>query len=438
MGRRGGQWRGALELVQQAIAADPEFATAQIWLAWALRRTGAPPETYISAAQRAMTLAETVDGAERFWIMASYYGMIGDDRRAEGAYQALLQLEPGHAWAVGNLSLIYQRQNRAREALPYAMRAADVRPNDAFANFNVAHGIIAMLDDFDKARPYLARFKNAGPREWPDELAWAYYFDATERLARRDVAGATAQVTSILQNLEAAPEWVRDRLVAKAVRYFLTTGQARQALASLDRFADRRFYYAFYRAYTAFVLEDWGTARDYIKEVPFHAQMAGAAWLMARLGFPDDAERWLSGRPIPKEGVDRVVGGSIRFARGDIEGSIPALEADIGMKQPGGHARTTRDLAEAWLQQGMKDRAIRLLRESFYFDRATDRDLMGPYGHEWMPNAMLLAELCQQAACRADAEAVRNDLGALLVAADEDFPLRLRLQKLAGGARDLP
>ena len=137
------------------------------------------------------------------------------------------------------------------------------------------------------------RFKAASPREWPAQLAWAYYFDAAERLAQRDVAGATAQVRLDPQTLENAPEWMRDHLVAKAVRYFLATGQARHALAALERFSDREFFYAYYRAYTAFALEDSNTARDYISDVPLNNLVASAVWLMARLGIPDEAERWL-------------------------------------------------------------------------------------------------------------------------------------------------
>jgi serine/threonine protein kinase len=429
MGRRR-QWPGALELVQQAVAADPEFATAHIWLAWALWNTKAPSHIYLAAAERAVAQASSVDDKERFWIMGSYYYMVGDEKRAEGAYQALLQLDPGHVWALGNLTQMYQRQDREREALPYALRAAELRPNDAFADFGLAHRLATLLGDFDQARPYVNRFKAASPREWPAQLAWAYYFDAAERLAQRDVSGATAHVMSILNDLEDAPEWMRDHLVAKAVRYFLATGQARHALAALDRFADRQFFYAYYRAYTAFALEDWRTARDYISDVPLNYLVASAVWLMARLGFPDDAEQWLEKRQTNRQEIDRVVGGSIRFAQGDVRGSIPMLEATRALKVPGNHARATRDLADALLKQARTDRAIRLLREAFYFDRDADKNADGPYGHEWMPNAMLLAELCFQSKCRTEAEAVLKDLTALLVLADDDFPLRVRLDKL--------
>ena len=429
MGRQN-QWPGALELAQQAVSADPDFATAQIWLAWALMNTGAPFHTYIASAERALELAGGADNAERLWITASYYTMIEDDKRAEGAYQALLQVDPGHVWAVGNLTNIYRRQNRLRDIMPYELRAAELRPNDALTNFGIAHRLTTLLGDFDKARPFVKRFKVTAPPEMNEQLAWAYYFDAAERLAKRDSAGATVAITSILRELEAAPDWLRDPLLGKAVRYFLTTGQARLAHAALGRFTDRQFFYPYYRAFTAFAREDWNTARDYVRDVQFNVLSASAVWLMCRVGLAEHAEQWLAGQPVSQASIDRTVGGSLRVARGDVQGAIPMLEATRARKVPGQHARAIRDLSEAWVKQGMEDHATRLLREAFYFDRDADTNLDGPYGHEWMPNAMLLAELCYRRGCITEAEAVRKDLNALLASADADFPLRVRLNRL--------
>lgn len=429
MGRRN-QWPGALELAQRAVAADSDFATAQIWLAWTLLRTGAAPDTYLPVARRAFELAETTNAAERFWITASYYGMTGDTRRVEGAYQALLQLQPGHVWGVNNLANIYTRQHRAREALPYEQRAADLRPNDAIANFAVAHRVVRLLGDFEKARPYMVRFRHQSAPEWPDQLAWAYHFDAAERLARRDVAGATQEVTSILQHLGAAPEWVRDPLIGKAVLFYLTTGQAREALAATERFQDREFYYPYYRSYIAFTLGDPRTARDYVERISFSPYVNSHVWLMAQLGMADYAEHWLAGKPIPPYQVEQTYDGMIRRARGDARGSIPVFERALANKNPGHHARTASDLAAALLSVGQSARAVDVLRESYHFDRTADVEVGGPYGHHWMPNALLLAERCDDAECQADAELARKDVEQLLASADADFPLLLRLQRL--------
>ena len=106
------KWEGALDLAQEAVAVDPEFASAQIWLAWALFRTGADKREYLPVAQHAVDLSREVDDIERFWISASYHSLAGDDEEAVGAHEALLQLKPDHYWALNNIQGLYRRQGR--------------------------------------------------------------------------------------------------------------------------------------------------------------------------------------------------------------------------------------------------------------------------------------------------------------------------------------
>jgi hypothetical protein len=106
------------------------------------------------------------------------------------------------------------------------------------------------------------------------------------------------------------------------------------------------------------------------------------------------------------------------------------LEATRAIRSAGHHARVTNDLARIWLQKGNADRAIQTLQQSLDFDRAADAEVDGPYGHDWMPNALLLVELCRAHGCAAQAAAIEADLEKLLVAADPDFPLLVKLRRL--------
>jgi len=83
---------------------------------------------------------------------------------------------------------------------------------------------------------------------------------------------------------------------------------------------------------------------------------------------------------------------------------------------------------------GDPSRAVVVLQESLDFDRSSDTDVIGPHGHEWMPNALLLAELCRSHGCAAQTTAVEADLERLLASADPDFPLLVRLRHLQASA----
>ena len=89
-------------------------------------------------------------------------------------------------------------------------------------------------------------------------------------------------------------------------------------------------------------------------------------------------------------------------------------------------------MSQAW---GDKLKAIDALRASWAFDPLQDVDVDGPYGHDWMPSALLLAELYRQNGQIEDAEPIETDLAKLLSMADDDFPLLVRLRRLQSGSK---
>lgn len=439
------EWEGALDLARQAVVVDPQFASARIWLAWTLYRTGADASEYLATARQAVDLSKDVDDIERFWIRASYYSLARDDAKAEGAYEALLQLKPDHYWAVNNVKFLYQRRNRWQEAIQYQRRMAELRPFDVESNFSAAESL-ARAGDFNAARVYVNRLRALDlslghPISAPalrDALTapgfamplyrqtWVAYFEAAELLSQRNIVGATAEVTRILEALPPNESELRDWLIQKAVRYFLTMGQMKRATVAIELFEDRKSFYGFNRAYAEYAAGDFDGARQDIRESNVVPYIGSAAWLMVTLGIPDVAERYLLGFHIP---VEYFVGGSLKLARGDIDGAIPFLEAQLSDAAIM-HAAIAHDLADAWRRTGRIDRAIDVLRSAVQFDRGNDAMLLGPLGPEWMPNALLLAELCRTHGCPNLGASVEEDLERLLVAADDDFPLRLQLRRL--------
>ena len=95
---RGGP-RWLPDLYKEAIAEDPEFASAYIWYAWALRNTRtvparAAPQDHIPYAERAFELADTTSELEKHWIRGSYHETVGEFDEAVAAYEVLLRLDP--------------------------------------------------------------------------------------------------------------------------------------------------------------------------------------------------------------------------------------------------------------------------------------------------------------------------------------------------------
>ncbi len=103
----------AEELLKRAVAIDPEFASAHIFLAHAIRnqrvpRTLKPAEDrvdeYMKHAEQAFQLAGTTSDRERYFIHGSYSAMKGEPEKAIHAFETLLSLYPDHFWAVNNLA----------------------------------------------------------------------------------------------------------------------------------------------------------------------------------------------------------------------------------------------------------------------------------------------------------------------------------------------
>jgi serine/threonine protein kinase/tetratricopeptide (TPR) repeat protein len=118
-----------IPLLEQALADDPNFASAHILLAWCYSNMGkqalATPHF-----QRAFELASTVQERERLFILGSYYDRFKPDReKAIQKYEALVRLYPDDFWGVNNLANWYGRTGRTREWAKMAARCADLRPS---------------------------------------------------------------------------------------------------------------------------------------------------------------------------------------------------------------------------------------------------------------------------------------------------------------------
>jgi serine/threonine-protein kinase len=427
------QWKESLNLARDAVAADETFAAAHVWLAWSMRNNLMEPAEYVPVAEKAVALSASAMDWERQWILGSYFEMAGDDDRAEAAYRTLVQLRPDHFWGLNNLVRLYQRRNQPSSAVAYAARLADLRPSNPGVNSQAALLVFEVTRDFAWARSFATRtLRESGPGLLQ---AWATFFDAAVHLANRDIPHTEAAVMRTLATAKSQPVATRDAIVAGAIRYLLALGKGRQARAALEGFEDRGYYHPLYRALTAFHAGDPAAARAAITAVPSNDDLDVTTSLFLRLGMTGEAKAFLGWAPPGKAKMrDALLNGSLAAASGASTRSISMLAEQAAFRLPGNHARTLAELADAWLQRGDRSRAIAVLQESWRRDPHMDVNVKGPHAHDWMPNALLLAELYWRDGRTSAAEPIEADLRRLLSTADSDFPLLIRLNSLQSGS----
>lgn len=157
---RVGDGSRALELYEQAIDADPEFAMAYRKIGVYLGNLGIRRDDQISALRTAFELRERLTPAERYLAEAYYHSAATGDRAATvRAYERVLDAAPDDRAALNNLSVIYLDIGREAEGEPLLERALSVETFTVGYN-NLAWTRMAM-GDFEGA---MAAFDEAVER----------------------------------------------------------------------------------------------------------------------------------------------------------------------------------------------------------------------------------------------------------------------------------
>jgi tetratricopeptide (TPR) repeat protein len=445
-GNRGGD-ATAEELLKQAIAEDPGFASAYIHLAHAIRNQGRAREEYLPHAARAMELASTVGEGEQQFIRGSSYGMSGDTQRALASYQALVQLYPDHFWGNNNAAILLIELLRGEEAIPYTARAAELRPNDFVQNRNAAWNIAVRGNAPAAARPFVDRARALMTPDLAKTLApaaaWVEVFPSLERRVNGDVHGALQELQRLEQALATHP-------AAAAV-----TMQIAFAYEAIGRFRDAERVLAtptvsISRLMIAFLRNDSRAVNRLPKSQALGTlSQTGALGtiVLARLGLVDVARTALkrveaestTGPPS----VQRGFGGGVPIARGELAwadrktaDTIALIEQGLPMERQIGspvYFLGCETIANAWLKQGQANRAIAVLEDAH---RQHGRTVQGS-GAFWLRTVWQLAKIYRDVGRHQDAVKLEAELRQLLAVADDDHPILIEMQR-AGVATPAP
>jgi tetratricopeptide (TPR) repeat protein len=428
----------AEELLRQAVAEDPQFASAHIHLAWAVRNQGRPEQDWKESAETALRLSETTTERERYFIRGSYYQLQRQDEKAIAAYQALLSIYPDHFWGTGNLAGLYTSVGRSTEAVALEVRRADMRPNDLFANSQAAVGLSVWASDPVRAEVYVNRalglVSAETAKEMPGVVGFVEIFAACKSWSEGDMPKALQEVDRAAAKIASFTGLARESLADNVAMSYLALGRLAAAERSYEAISDPILRHE--------RLSRVAFARDDMRALRTHLQAIGAVnfrrfasvVLLTRAGLLPQARQAAAemGANSPP-GTLELAQGEIAFAGGHIDLAITRLQESTNRhslaNNQWGLLLGSETLAAALRKKGEMAQAIRTL------ERATEKKTSTAFeraGAFWLRARFALTQLYRQTGREQDARKIESELSAFLAFADPDHPIRRELDRLKG------
>ncbi|MEM7414249.1 MAG: hypothetical protein AAF389_02060 [Gemmatimonadota bacterium] len=226
----------ARELLEQALAIDPDFAMAWRALAVVYTDTGGSQAEQRSAATRAYELSDRLTDRERLHAEAYYHRQVTEDLFAEiAAYQTVLDAYPDDQTGLNNLSIAYSSLNRWEEAKALTDRAVNGpgRSRSAYANRPLYASLAGDFAAAEAALDDLARFA-PDDELWPVWGAWVLAFSSWD-------AASGLEAAEQLRNVPGGANWrlAGTRMVAVSSALTGQIAAAREGMQGALTEADR-------------------------------------------------------------------------------------------------------------------------------------------------------------------------------------------------------
>jgi tetratricopeptide (TPR) repeat protein len=414
------QWAVSAQLTRQALVEDPDFASARLWLAWALRNLSDPE--WKTEAQRALDLSDRVSERERYFIVGSYELMMGHPARALPAFEALVRRYPDHYFAYLNLEDIYRRLGRLEEGADIAARLADARPNDPVANANTL--TLMETRDLVRARRYAQRaelgsLEGASPLDRVNVM----FFHAHDLWMHDDARGALAELQRLsAQGKDLSDSTTRLRFTFEMASFQLSLGKfqsTQQLRASIDD-PQPSWIPTVY-----FFKGDEDHAREGAALIPPGyppGQWGLPAFLVARL-WPPGAEKKLPAERIP------LIDGEVDLTQGRVSDAVALLQRafDDTYRNHLPQVQWVADsLVTALERAGNSQKALEVL-EATSGTRLWTTPAMTTYQAFWLRDQARLSAYYHRLGRQAEARKIDDQLRKLLAVADPDDPILRQL-----------
>jgi tetratricopeptide (TPR) repeat protein len=153
----------AIGLLEEAVSRDSAFAMAWRKLGTIMNNLGISGAEAAKAQTKAFEHRDRLTARERYLTEGTYYMVIAQDLdRAILAYENLLELDPGDAWALNNVAILYSARGDDEKALEFYQRsiAADSDNTTAYGN---AASTLRDLDRPEEAVQVLERALEVAP-----------------------------------------------------------------------------------------------------------------------------------------------------------------------------------------------------------------------------------------------------------------------------------
>ena len=432
------KWNGAAQLFEQALAVDPDFASAHIYLAHCYSNL----EKHKEAAphyQQALGLADTTTDRERYFIIASYHERFAENRFVENyekaiqSYEVLVRLYPDHYWAVNNLALTLDQVGRSREAVPYFVARAELRPNDLDSTYDAWWALRRFNRDPVQAERLLARARRLAsapnvrevfPMSWV-ELQFSL---VDEQLQRGEFGQALQETDRLAGTLEAQSGSVRAEFIASLGDRYLALGRLHEAEKYIRQSLGGRQYLRL--AELADFRGDDQVMRYYLQKLIAARGPGGPATAarLARAGLRSDSEKLVSTLASKGNSTCRVqyAKGELALARGQTLKAVQLLQGSFeSCWQNRDHysVLVSEALARALVRQGNVPAAVEVLQQG-------SSEYVGAGQPAVLPHQKYrLLQLYRKLGREADASRVEADIRKLLAVADPDHPILLALDE---------
>lgn len=209
----------AIDLLQKAVALDPEFAMAHARIGYAYGVTGAYPDRARPHLERAFRLSARLTERDRLFVGAWYALVNFDFAGAIDPLRRIIDAFPNEVEAYGRLTAVLNGEDRPDEAMEVVQRALSVAPDNR--ELLVQAGILqAQRGDHAAAEAWLRKALTKAPTE---ALTYERLAAAQRWAGRYEEALATYQ-----QALTLNPQFGQARLGVGNV--YVDLGRYRDAL----------------------------------------------------------------------------------------------------------------------------------------------------------------------------------------------------------------